>query len=90
VDSGYSRMWYCGAGSMVREVSKEPLPREQRHISESSTTPLRKPHTTTLLTSMIYTASVVDEWNIITKWSWEGKPVNVRHKNHMEWFGVEP
>jgi len=77
VDSGCSRMWYCGAGTMVRDVSKEPLPTKQRHISESSTTALRKPHTTTMSTDMIYTASVVDERNIIMKWCLEGKPIPV-------------
>jgi hypothetical protein len=40
---------------------------EQRHISESSTTPLQKPHITTLSTAMSYTASVVDELNTIMK-----------------------
>ena len=70
-------MWYCGAGSMVRDVSKEPLPMKQRHISESPTTPLRKPHTTTLSTAIVYETSVVDEWNIIMRWCLEGKPVPV-------------
>jgi hypothetical protein len=42
---------------------------------------------------MIYTASVLDEWNIIMKWRWEGNLSqwqSVRHENHMERFGVEP